>query len=838
MKKNRFSISLLIFLIWISLTGSIALGQQAFNPLQNSSFSVHPSIAAAPSPFGKQLPINGAVNQPTSNLTLQWGASSPNVTYQYCLRTNKPSCPGPKWISVGANTSATLRNLTPNTTYYWQVRAVDASNNYTYADSNTWWQFKTIQNTSLPGAFNKLTPADAQTDAPVSNLVLTWSSSSLATSYQYCYDTENNNTCDSSWENASGLSKNVSGLSYDTTYYWQVQAVNVNGSVQADYGTWFSFHTQLAPSGAFSKTSPANYAVQQPLNLTLTWGASSGTGITYEYCIGIAPCTTASAWIPAGTSLSANPSDLHYGTTYNWQVRAVNTTATTYANNGNSWSFSTPIAPPQNFGKTSPGNNITNQPLSLVLTWGTSTGTNIHYEYCINTVACTPASTWLLAGASTSASINGMSYGTTYYWQVRAVNVTSTTYADGGTVWQFTTETAPPQTFNKLSPAAASPEKMPLNLTLQWSPSTGADEYFYCVDTTSHPDQDFACSTGWVLNATTESNHLSLNYNQTYYWQVYAENSQGILQADNGAWWSFTTVDSLPSSFTKISPFDGVVDQSLMPRLYWWTPSNPENTYSYCIDTAVDCPSGIWTDIAENTAIPITTPLLNSTIYFWQVRAVNTGGTTYANAAWWSFTTLKAPPTSSDQSFSTDENTPLTQQLTASSNYATYFALYGSRPAGTLDFHIDGSFTYTPVAYFNGVVTFQFVVFDGHNAPVGPYTVTITINPVNNPPTLSPIPDQLGNNGQQVTFWAQATDPDLPYGDQLSYSVDEVLPSGASMDPVTGLFNWPIPANQGSGVFTFTVRVTDSGEPGLSDSQEVKITVESQLYFYIPVVFR
>ncbi len=217
----------------------------------------------------------------------------PNVTYQYCLRVNKQSCPGPKWISVGANTSVTLQSLSPNTRYYWQVRAVDGSNNYTYADNNSWWQFNTIQNTSLPGPFNKLTPADALTNQPVNDLALTWSTSSLATSYQYCYDTVNNNTCDTSWASVSGFSANVSGLSYDTTYLWQVRAVNASGSVHADFGAWFSFHTQLASGGVFSKTSPANYAVEQPLNLSLYWGASAGTGSTYEYCVGTAPCTIA-----------------------------------------------------------------------------------------------------------------------------------------------------------------------------------------------------------------------------------------------------------------------------------------------------------------------------------------------------------------------------------------------------------------------------------------------------------------------------------------------------------------------------------------------------------------
>lgn len=315
MHKARILLILLIFSVLLSLTSSHSLAQQTLIPLSNSSFSVESSIFAAPDPFGKQSPINGAIDQPVSDLTLQWHASStPNITYQYCLRANA-NCPSPKWISVGTNTSVTVSGLSPNTKYYWQVRAVDSQNNYTYADTGTLWNFTTMQVANFPGPFNKLTPADAATDQPINNLALTWSASSLATSYQYCYDTVNNNTCDTAWTNVSGLSATVSGFSYATTYYWQVRAVNASGNVQADAGTWFYFQTQLEPPGAFGKTSPADFAVNQTTSLTLSWGASPGSGITYQYCLDTAPCSAGSGWTPAGTNLFASVSGLANGTT-------------------------------------------------------------------------------------------------------------------------------------------------------------------------------------------------------------------------------------------------------------------------------------------------------------------------------------------------------------------------------------------------------------------------------------------------------------------------------------------------------------------------------------------
>jgi hypothetical protein len=206
------------------------------------------------------------------------------------------------------------------------------------------------------------------------------------------------------------------------------------------------------------------------------------------------------------------------------------------------------------------------------------------------------------------------------------------------------------------------------------------------------------------------------------------------------------------------------------------------------------------------------------------------------NGAWWSFTTVKAPPTVSNQSFNTPEDTPLTQTLVAQSNYAAVFSLSGSLPAGDLAFHTDGSFTYTPVPDFNGTVTFQFVVSDGHNPPTSPKTVTINVTAVNDPPVLSAIPVQVGQQGKELAFYVQATDPDLPYGDYLTYDTVETLPAGATVDPITGLFRWPVPANQRSEVFTFTVRVTDSGTPSLSATQPVKIKIGFQLM--LPLITR
>ncbi len=116
----------------------------------------------------------------------------------------------------------------------------------------------------------------------------------------------------------------------------------------------------------------------------------------------------------------------------------MNGQGTTQADGGTWWQFTTGSLPGA-FGKIAPANGATGQPTSLSLSWGTSSDAT-SYEYCIDTSvngACNAS--WINVGNVTSAALSGLGEGTTYSWQVRAVNGQGTTQADGGTWWQFTT---------------------------------------------------------------------------------------------------------------------------------------------------------------------------------------------------------------------------------------------------------------------------------------------------------------------------------------------------------------------------------------------------------------
>ena len=401
-----------------------------------SSFTVN----VPPQAFNKISPANGATVSGTS-VTLYWTASPYMTNYEYCLDTTNDNACTSSWVNNTNQRSVTLTGLNNNTTYYWQVRAKN-SNGTTYADGpvTAFWSF-TVN--VPPGAFTKISPANGATSVGTS-VTLYWTASPYMTSYEYCLDTTNDNACTSSWvNNTNQRSVTLSGLNRGTTYYWQVRAKNSNGTAYADGPvTAFWSFTVNVPPDPFNKLSPVNSATSSGSTVTLYWTASTGM-TNYEYCIDTTAgntCTT--SWVNNTNRRSVTLSGLSTNTTYYWQVRAKNSSGTTYADGSAAvfWSF-TVSAPPGEFNKLSPVNDAVNVPSTLTLYWSSSTGRTA-YEYCIDIVndgICTGS--WINNGIQRSVILGDLSAGTTYYWQVRAVNSSGTTYANGSetSVWTFAT---------------------------------------------------------------------------------------------------------------------------------------------------------------------------------------------------------------------------------------------------------------------------------------------------------------------------------------------------------------------------------------------------------------
>jgi hypothetical protein len=375
------------------------------------------------------------------------------------------------------------------------------------------------------------------------------------------------------------------------------------------------------PEG-FAKTAPLNNAIVPSTSTILSW--SSVTGATsYEYCF-VVLGQFCNNWTSTGTSTTAGFFVTH-GTTYDWQVRARNSTGVTVADNAERWVFSV-VLPPAAFSKTSPVDNAVSSTTNTTLTWGTSTYAT-GYEYCIypSVGSCT---TWTSAGTATSVAVTGLTNNTTYSWSVRASNAGGTTIADSGAISRIII-TTPPTAFSKTSPANSAIIATP-NTTLTWGASTNATGYEYCIYLSSS-----SCTT-WISTSTVTSVAVTgLSNNSTYSWSVRATNAGGTTLADSGTSRSFT-VRLPPVAFAKTAPANNASNQKTSVTLSW-TASSLATSYQYCIAlTTATCTTWKSTGSARTVAL---TGLIKNKSYYWQVRALNTAGTTLSSSTFWKFTT-------------------------------------------------------------------------------------------------------------------------------------------------------------------------------------------------------
>ena len=104
--------------------------------------------------------------------------------------------------------------------------------------------YKTVVSNTAPSSFGKNSPANGATGQATS-LSLGWWESDGATSYEYCYDTVNNNVCDTAWmDTGASTGGGVDGLTRGATYFWQVRARRDTVTTEANGGTWWSFATR------------------------------------------------------------------------------------------------------------------------------------------------------------------------------------------------------------------------------------------------------------------------------------------------------------------------------------------------------------------------------------------------------------------------------------------------------------------------------------------------------------------------------------------------------------------------------------------------------------------
>ncbi len=185
------------------------------------------------------------------------------------------------------------------------------------------------------------------------------------------------------------------------------------------------------------------------------------------------------------------------------------------------------------------------------------------------------------------------------------------------------------------------------------------------------------------------------------------------------------------------------------------------------------------------------------------------------------------PPVARDDAVTIDEDSGpgaidvLANDATGPDGGTLTVSSTGSAAHGAVSI-VAGTVQYVPAANFHGTDSFTYTIGDGLGG-VAAATVTVTVRPVNDAPSLAPIAGVSVEAGAAIAFTLAATDVD---GDRLAFSAAS-LPAGATLDPLTGAFAWT-PAAAQAGAHTITFRVTDPGGLFAQQSATITVTVPNQ----------
>ena len=457
---------------------------------------------------GTTAPISptatAASNFTCTSMNANWGAVSGATIYFLDVATDASFTTfvaGYSNLNAGNVTTYNITALTPNTSYFYRVRADNGclvslnSNTITVATSApvspTATQADNFTCTSLNANWGAVSGAsfyflDVSTSATFSTFVPGYSNLNVGNVTTY----------------------NVTGLTANTTYHYRVRA---------DNGCSTSLNSNTITIGT---TAPIAPAASSASNFTCTslnanWGAVSGAT---AYLLDVATDAAFTVFVTGYNDLNVgnvttyNVTGLTANTTYHYRVRADNGCSTSLNSNTITIGTTAPIAPTavaaSNFTCTSMNAN-----------WGAVSGAT-QYFLDVSTSATfltfVPGYSNLNVGNVTTYNVTGLTANTTYHYRVRADNGCSTSL-NSNTITIGTT--AP------VAPAASSASNFTCtSMNANWGAVSGATQYFLDVATDAAFTTFVPSYSNLNVGNVTTYNVTGLTANTTYHYRVRADN--------------------------------------------------------------------------------------------------------------------------------------------------------------------------------------------------------------------------------------------------------------------------------------------------------------------------
>jgi hypothetical protein len=157
------------------------------------------------------------------------------------------------------------------------------------------------------------------------------------------------------------------------------------------------------------------------------------------------------------------------------------------------------------------------------------------------------------------------------------------------------------------------------------------------------------------------------------------------------------------------------------------------------------------------------------------------------------------------------------------------FSLLASPPGLVLD-PLTGQLRW-PTSEASGPGTNQlaFSVTDNGAPPLAiTGALQLIVREVNSPPVATAQTNLILNEGRRLTLSLPARDFDLP-ANQLRYAFGPGRPAGATLDAITGVFDWQPTETQGPSTNRIQITVSDNGLPPLTVTNDFLIVVRDTL---------
>lgn len=406
----------------------------------------------------------------------------------------------------------------------------------------------------------------------------------------------------------SETSVQVTELDFNTSYSWKVRAQNNYG-----YGAWsdvYTFTTKPPVPEQTTLLNPADSTENVSTSPVLSWSQSE---FAYSYNIQVSLASDFSSLIYSDSSLTQNNAQLtglSANTVYYWRVKAVNISGESEWSDVHSFTTSSLVTPVA----LNPVNDEKNVSLSAALIWSQSVNAD-NYTLQLSEHENFRIKAELTDLTDTLLTTDLLKKNKRYFWRVRAHS------GEESSEWSATSSFY--TVFDKPErPQLISPEPdaahIPDNQLLKWNKAELA--HFYQLQLSKNTDfHSNEIDTNLTYNEFSTAGFIERNTN--YNWRV-----RSINYSDSSNWsdtLSFSTLPALPSIVTLLTPADSSLDVRTDIILKWRS-SGVNAEYQFQLSKSSDFSVRFDSTLASDTSLTI--PLEYDQIYFWKVRAINSGG--------------------------------------------------------------------------------------------------------------------------------------------------------------------------------------------------------------------